>query len=437
MFDFFPRGAVPCRSRMELFFQQVSQLRPRDEIYLAKAIAGLSPSKLADFASRVIPDSKDERLLRHFFQNPGVHRKMDLDAISLYLRVIREMEFRGSVTRDFYEEMATSLVQGYSNGGSILSCIYEAEFAATQMRVAKEFNKPDFDLALSRHIAAADLTRQGEANFVRSWSALQIIELPATLEAYLVACNANNRFAAEQLTAQLVSTRTLPKSYIGVFRRVLGDETFIQVVKRSLDRPKGIDAVADLTPIFGEAAFHDESFLARLRIQLEAGEVPVYLSKFRAMGFDEARLPLLAAFMLEYMGLAITFNPENVDMGFAVELAGLARRKGFGVNALSVYIQAIATAFDLPTEAQAVDIVNNAYQASRAKEFGTHRKVYGDLLRVVTQVGLESLQVVAPGVNAGFVMECLEKQPSALTKREIMRMFPQTKGSMLENDLGL
>lgn len=437
MFDFFPRGAVPCQSRMELFFQQVGQLRPRDEIYLAKAIAGLSPSKLADFASRVIPASKDERLLRNFFQNPGVHRKMDLAAISLYLRVIREMEFRGSVTRDFYEEMATRLVQGYSNGGSILSCIYEAEFAATKMRVGTQFNKPDFDLALSRHITAADLTRQGEVNAMRSWSALQIIELPATLEAYLVASSDNNRFAAEQLTSHLVATCKLPESYIGVFRRVLGDEAFIQIVKQSNDRPKGIEAVADLTPIFGESAFHDEEFLARLRVQLEAGEMPAYLAKFRAMGFDESRLPLLAEFLLEHMELAITFDPENADMGFAVELARLAKSKGCGVKALSVYLQAITTAFDLPPETQSIDIVNNAYQASREKALGIHLKVYGDLLRVVAQVGLESLQMVAPGVNAGFVMECLEKQPSALSKREIMRMFPQTKGAMLENDLGL
>lgn len=439
MFDFFPRGALPDGYRLEIFLKAVSELRPRDEIYLAKAIAGLSPSRLTDFASRVISVVTDERLLRNFFQNPGVHRKMDIDAISLYFTVVCSMEHRGLISKDFFEEMATSLVKGFASWGSVLSRIGEAAATATRGKYPiQHFISPHFDQALAWHIAAYDVSNQGPRNASRSWDSLKAIELPQTLETYLLAIQDAKPEAAFQLVGDLVSSDKLSDSYIAVVRRVIGDDQLVRVANHFKEERQGIKSIAKLSRIFGEAVFHHEEFLDDLHDRQESGLIPEYLSKFQAMGFDELTFPLLAGFLVDNLSVGLGFDPDRVDMRYAVELSGLAARSGHGDQALRAHLIAVAGAIGLTGMTDPSWIVNGACLLSKSNQQSTiHLQAHSNILNVLAKVGLESLSRVAPDVKAEVVMDFLEKRPSSLSKREVMKLFPQTKRIILENDLGL
>ena len=441
MIEFFPGGVVPPGYKIDFFLSEVAKLGPRDEIFLAKAIAGLSPGKLRDLATRILPTSKDERLLRLFFKNPGVHRKMDIDALSDYFQIIRLMEHRGDIARDLFEDMAASLVAGYSSqyGESFLCRLSFSVAVATKGRSSLErFQSPEFDVALSRHLSRYEVEKQNSSQSMRSWDALKCIELPATFEVYLRAMQAAKSDSAVQLVADLVMTDKLSESYIDVARRVLGDDLLVQVANNSKQNFSGIRSIANLVPVFGESMFHHHEFLDELQDQLDSGEIPEYLTRFRSMDFDDVRFPILAHFLVKNLDLATIFKPDKSDMGFAADLAGLASRKGEGVTALIANLNATASTFGSAPEDPMTDMLNKALQVSKSRNQTVSRiQAYSHLLNVVSKVGLEILYELAPAVKSGFVMDVLEKRPIKMPKKEVMRLFPQTKGAILENDLGL
>lgn len=441
MIEFFPGGVVPTAHRVEFFLREAAKLEPREEIYLAKAIAGLSPAKLNDLASRILSASQDERLLKLFFKNPGVHRKMDIESLSHHFAVIRVMEGKGAISREIFEEMATSLVAGYASsyGESFLCRLSGIVAVATKGSSSVErFISPDFDLALSRHLASYDVAKQNDRQAMRSWDALKFIELPATLEVYLGSMQAENPDSAAQLVADLVMLDKLPESYIAASRRVLGDELLVQVANSSKQRLSGIRSIAILVPVFGEAVFHSPGFLCELQKQLDVSEIPTYLTNFQSMSFDETRFPILADFLVQKMDLAININTQTKDMSFSVDLAGLASRKGRGLEVLKLNLNAVSDTLDLNAGDSATDKLNMAYRVGSGKTQTISRiMAYSHLRKVVARVGLECLHELSKDVRAGFVMDCIETHGMNLPKKEVMRLFPQIKGAILENDLGL
>lgn len=441
MIEFFAGGVVPTGYKVEFFLNAVAKLAPQDEIYLAKAIAGLSPAKQKDLAQRILPTSNDDRLLKLFFKNPGVHRKMDINSLSDYFHTIRQMEFKGSITRDLFEDMATSLVTGYSSqyGESFLTRLSFAVTMATKGSSAVEkFNKPDFDVAMARHICSYEIAGQNSSQSMRSWDALKGMELPATLEVYLRAMRAVKIDSASELVADLVMADRLPDSYIEVARRVLGDELLVQVANNSKHNLRGIRSIANLAPVFGEAEFHHPEFLEEMEDQLATGQIPDYLTKFHEIGFDDDRFPVLADFLVQHMNLAITFDPDQKDMRFSSDLVGLASRRGFGADALTMSLKALAPTLGSSADDSVTDVLNTAFSVSKSRTKTIARiQAYSHLLNVVSKVGLETLRELAPSVRYGLVMDVVEKRPVQMTNKELMRLFPQTKGAILENDLGL
>lgn len=441
MIEFFADGVVPTGHKVEFFLNSVAKLEPRDEIILAKAIAGLSPSKLKDLSQRILPVSKDDRLLKLFFKNPGVHRKMDGGSLTNYFVIIRSMEFRGDITRDLFEDLASSLVAGYSSqyGDSFLARLSFANIIATDgSNTAEKFKSPDFDLALSRHLSSYEIAKQNSSQCMRSAEALKGIELPATLEVYLRAMQAVKPDYASQIVADMIMLDRLPSSYIDVARLVLGDELFIQVANNSKHNLRGIRSIANLAPVLGEVEFHTPEFLEELEDQLANGEIPDYLIKFHEMGFDDVRLPILADFLVEHMNIAITFDPDQKDMKFSADLVGLATRRGFGADALKISLKAMAPTFGSSPDDPVVDVLNAAFghSTSRAKTF-IRIQAYSHLLNILSKVGLETLRELAPSVRDGLVLDVIGKRSIQISKKEVMKMFPQTKGAILEIDLGL
>jgi hypothetical protein len=63
--------------------------------------------------------------------------------------------------------------------------------------------------------------------------------------------------------------------------------------------------------------------------------------------------------------------------------------------------------------------------------------MYERLQDIVEVVGLETVKRVIPEVDYRFIQYFMDTRKTDLGPRQVMRMFPQIRGAILEDELGL
>lgn len=441
MVDFFRNGNIPTGISIQTFLGRVAELPVSDELYLAKEIAGLHRPRLKEFVDTIFSVTQDERIVRLFFKNPGVQKKMDIAVLSDYFTSLHAMHSKGQITREVFEECAESLMGGFVNhhDESLLPLLYNIVCTTTNKLDAFEFfQSPRFDELLAQQSGLICSARGRTGQIDRSEKAFKRIELPITFEAYLKGLTARYGAGAPQtLIREFVLEDKLTPSYIEVCRRVIGDDALVQLACDHSTSKLAINSIAKLAPIFGESAFHPPGFIQALETAVISNEVPDYLLKFQKLGLDEKSLPLLADMLLSNLKKAVRFDPDRFAMSFASDVAGLANRLGRGAEALQYTLDEVRGALGAEPTDSLTAIINKGFSERRKFQSTLQTQAYSHLVNVVAKVGLNELREIAPDANGDFILECIESRSIPINKMTVMRMFPQTKGRILENDLGL
>jgi hypothetical protein len=347
------------------------------------------------------------------------------------------------ISQAFFETCVTNLV-GYSNPAlqlNFLAMIDPILQTQLPMVVAQEaLQGTDFDQALAANVEALPLQLLSGSDFLGSKRSLEHFELPAALEAFLRRCLVvGHKDQVNQVLHSMFVSDRLCASYIDVFRRIMGDSAFLIACQENLNfGEKAISSVVKVAAVFGEAALHTPEFLESSLKKTASQEVAPYFWRLQSMGQDEKKLPLLASFMVANMEQIIVFSTSDRSLlNFVKWFVAMANRLGEGEKALEFVFKSMSPVIMNAPAAPPLNILG-VLTKGRSTPFVTDKtRGYAWLSQMVEQVGLNALQAVVPNAPAEFVLDMIESKKTDLTQREVIRLFPQIKGHLLEDALGL
>jgi hypothetical protein len=446
MYKFFLGGNIPNNvNDAQRFLQNLNDSGEEGMAGLAKEIDQFYPDQLEEFLENVLPLTWDERILGLVYFNKRAVDMMKMKLSMKYFKFIHERSLKDQIDPVFYESCAASLIRGYDTKNWRLNLLPELSTVVIGSRsnpnAFHTFPGSEFDKAMAAHLSEVLSFGHSERAFTECKKSLWKVELPISLGVLLQdRVNAGATETAAKLVSELFILNKLTDKYIPVCREVLGDGLFLQACTPAISQGEGIRSVSKLAPIFGEETFHSPSFFQSVRWNNDGGELPGYLDSFRKMGFDEAKLPLLAGYLMDNLKRATRTGYAAKGLDFIKDIANLGVRLGRGSEVLSALVtnlREVTNRDDKSTVAPAAQI-NELFRLKSESSMATSKiRAFLYLLDVIEIVGLEALYELAPTVDGKVIGEFLSRNKTDLSERQIMSMFPQSKGHMLDQALGL
>lgn len=443
---FFTDGVLPAsQTRIEQFFDRVASMTRFEEPVLREEIAGLSRMQMMDFAERILAQSDDERLLRAFYMSPAVHRIMGLEGLEQYFYLLCSMAHDEIIHRDLFEDLASHLVSSYPNPRALnlLPSMHRLVTRVTGPGGTLAFNSPAFDNALASHLGSViDKTNSNDEQ-IRSWDGLRQIHLPETFRVFMEDIKLREDFLAlRHIAVDLFTQNRISPGYLEVLRGVLGDDALVSAYRDVSSCDHAMLSIVKLLPVWSESTFHDEQWLSYVQQTVDKGWIPADVNTMFEEGISEQQLPILAGFVMQNLDRLMDCDLKS-EKGRSLRknIARMAKRMGFGAEALMFSIASASLAssvsMGVPQPAGAAERIDLLSTPTSFSAPVTEVNAYNHILDITETVGLETLLEVAPSIHERFVVDFMNTRKTAMPMRDLLKMFPQCKGLVLENDLGM
>lgn len=433
----FPKSGAEA----QIFLQKLKDSGEEGLQTFSFEVSRLNRTDISLFLEHVLPRTFDEDVLALFYQNAPTIEKMGLDMVTGFFELLYKNANNGTVSQEFFEESAECLIKYYdaSRGLNLLAEFSKVIKPADANRPAHALKSDRIDRAMTGHLRKALPTLFSNNIFLRSADSLRRLELPESLGVILKhRMDAGDTGSAMKLVSELFTRNCMSDRYIEVCRREVGDELFLQACAPYALSDEGIKSVARLAPIFGEETFHTPETLSRVRWSNTDTTAPEYVKKFQEMGFDEKKLPILAEHICNNLSLAMRYKTNIAAYTLIPEITRLAKRLGKEVEALSAYIEGQRQRSLKGPEASYAQIISGLYLDPFHPDYSpSHSAAKAILLDSIDAAGIDALYTIAPDVSGAFVAEFVSAKGNDLNRKEVFRLFPQAKGSLLQNDLGM
>lgn len=436
-----------CSRTAAQFLSRFEQATATEINQVAQRVAGMTQDELALFDYHVLPLCFDEKLLSLLCETPELMANTSFSRLSGMFSELVKKESNLLLEPASFERLAASLIDLYPNRrrmnflealGGIISrdCVLGHPYKPGSL----------FDAALARHIEEAP--SRNFASCVKAMDSLRDVELPQTLAVFLRHLLAKDeRSMIITYVSELFQGNNLHESYIEVFKQELGADAFIQLCVKANDMQGCLPSVLKVIPLSGESAFHHREFLGGLREPFNRNLPPYYLQQFVESDMDEEKLPILSQFILENLQSLLRLEIKSTafksdELMYAIGFARLATRNDMGAQVLENLLESLRAPLSWNTsgvlDMTLADLVNKLTDKV-FEQFPEPKFIHlwDRLHPLVEVVGLEALQKVAPEIDHRFIEHFVNKFETAMTKGQVLRLFPRAKGPMLEDAMGL
>lgn len=239
----------------------------------------------------------------------------------------------------------------------------------------------------------------------------------------------------------MVREDALQSCYIESFANKLGHE-FVLSVTKDTSFCKSILSANNISAKYGEAAIFDSNEARIFDVVIESGSVPATLELILFREFDKTRFPAMTNYISENISnLYACKSTDRFILG--LKSFGIANNRQSEVLTCEIYrlTKSLKQSADMDLTA-----FNSHFIASRiSREYhnpsGQYVEVeYLKLKEIVKEVGLEKSHEIIKDIDGKFISDVMSEvldQTDIHAKKVILKLYPQAKGSVLENDLGL
>jgi hypothetical protein len=431
-----------CSRTAAAFISRFEQATPAEVSQVAERIADMTQSELTLFDYHVLPQCFDERLLTLLCESPEVMENTSFLRLSGVFSELFKKQNSLMLEQDVYDRLTASLIDLYPNTRR-MNFLQAIGGIVIREGVASHSHKPGplFDAALARHIEKAP--SHDFADYCRAMDSLRDVELPKTLAIFLRQLLANDeRIHIITYVSELFQNNNLHESYIEVFKQELGADAFINICVKANDMQGCLPSVLKVIPLAGESAFHHREFIGGLRSYFNRNLPSYYLQEFVEQGMDEKKLPILSEFILENLKPLLGDWLKKEKLQYTIGYARLAANNNHGVQALECVFEGLRAPLSWNMNSALgmtlTEMVNKL--TDKALDDFPEPKFYDMwalLPKVVEAIGFETLHRVAPTIDYRFIQHFMANIETPMSKTQIMKLFPHTKGPILEDELGL
>jgi hypothetical protein len=433
---YFPEGMAPASEQeIQSFMASLSKAGPDDLVLLRREISTLAADQIQNFCKAIVPKIESESQLELIFHSSEVIKKMDSATILQAFKDLYSKKYRCIITKDFFEKSLETLANSFRNSIILVGKFLNDHHVRGD--AAEWIKNLDMDGAFARQlnelIASGSITH---SDYFDIRVSLKRLELPATLGVYIQSKLENG--CVDEVVSHLqemMENDLFSVKYQSIIRQTVDEDLLLSACRSASGSDLTLKSVKRLSKAYGEAAFHHKEFFQNLGWR-RRGELPPHIEAFRNVNYDESTFPALAEFVTSDMrrGLA-SVKHDFSNAHYAVSFCALAGRMGKGKLALhAVAHRLINVASDDRQPSRIFDALRAVQPGSTAID---SVRAYNMLINVIAELGLETLKQVAPDVGGGVVADAVSNMKVKPNSREVIRMFPQAKAAVLENDLGM
>lgn len=413
---------------------------------LADQIEAFSESDLIRFVDNVLVYTMDVNLLSMVYDSPVIIGKIGASTVVKLYTDLYMLHQELVISEAAYQRLAASLITHYPNKRNLnfLKDLHSIVMANANGKVPPQHNPgAAFDQAMARQVEGAPYKSTEE--LFKSWDSLRAVELPKTLEVFVRQMLADSDVdQVRNLVIEFYQLDKLPDSYIDVFRRVLGDDVFFELCFQANSRGDiCLSSAAKIVPLAGEKVFHNNEFFSSLKDQIEGPYQSRYIKAFANIDCDDQAFPILAGFVLDNLRLVLKDSLMLTRLDTTLPVVRLAHRHGLSDHALECVIESarIKIGRELQDNSIAMSLTElidsltqNSFELYPEAQLAA---MYERLRDVIEVVGLECLKRVIPEVDHRLVQSLMGRGRTDLSRSQVMKLFPQIKGPVLEDELGL
>lgn len=427
------------------FFKAFHQASTEEVGQVGRLIAEL-PEESGWQLTQLAYDCVDVRFLELIYESKAAAAKLNTSMVNSLLFSLTAKAKKNLVDEDVFTRLITGLIK---NAGGPRKDSLLVEFITTFELQDRHTFSDDFykslDQALSSHIRSTPYMEKSQIK--ASLSAFKAVELPEALGVFTGQLMASGELGyLKEYIVDAFRKNTLPDSYVKVFRGILQDDV---VLGLCVDTHAVFDvpfaSIAKIVTWAGEEPFLTEAHLEKVKKALRGkdGNRTERIDQFAIAGADEIRFPIMASFVMQNLKSILREPRDVTNFKYIVPIMGMASRMGHGKQALKLMMEGMMKR-SLATMVDDIDNLKPTAVANMMRQLHVDSKatsvVWTHLILLqnsVEAVGLDTLHQVMPDIDGAFVVKFLETHKTELSRNAVLKLFPQAKRFVLENDLGL
>lgn len=449
---FFDEGVPHSRDQALVFFERYENASPADLIMLQSEFEFMSSEDICAVERFLLANPRtDGRLITLICDGLPKINDLDEEAISYLLFESYKCYAAGKYDQDTFEKNTIKLIDGYwpdtprPKLGFIHGCINSGNLAdtsgvkkATSLSASHALDKSLADQLL-RSFAIGDRYPTEIADMTAS---LESAILPLSLAALIdVLLSEANTLLVIDLFQRLVREDALDAAYIDVFASKIGHD-FVISVTRDTSFSSSVKSANNIYGKYGESPFFDDEQKSIFDIMIDSGRAPSSLEMILSEYFDKDKFSKTSKYIVD--NISGLYQCGIADK-FRVGLMNFGIENGASSKVLLCEISRIGKILNKSIGFDSSGLDANGIISKIMVEFydpaGQYVEIeYLSLMELLSKVGLDRAHNVLKDVDGRLISDFMRThidQSDRMLKKEILKLYPQAKGRVLEDDLGL
>lgn len=448
---FFKNGIPDNYSTIDSFFDRYSRASAKELDLLSSEFSRMSSEEIVRVDTHLLANKKCDASLLSLICDalPPIHA-LDMHALGLLLLESYKNFITGKYIQEDFELNTAKLINGYrpANPDVLLSNLASEFSSGLSFVNAKDKKNEALTLksdAMDKAYAKQLRMSMADAVTENMVNGLCFVSMPLTMDAMVDRMiSSSDIYGLRKVIGSLYKTGSLTPAYIDVFRKYLDDEDILEVCRVSSSHQVSLKSTYVMNTVYGEHAIFDEDRLTRIQGIIERGSFPTPLDVIHDPLFDSEKLRPLSKLIVD--NLEKIYEIHSASATFKQHLLHFACRQGQAERALACELGKLITplrridSMDKIDEMSLCGLVNRVHELYVESAGSDYELEYVGILHLLSTTTLESAATILKEVNGKIVSDYIDQyiDPSDKSRRqEIMKLYPQAKSRILENDLGL
>lgn len=409
---------------------------------LKKELSEFSPADIEILNDRLLLQAKTSKLISLIVVSIKYPHELSDELIVALMRTAAKYAARKILTPLEFEEISAHLIMSreVNDNSHSVADIVNAVLLESLGTIGgmKTLGRANFDII--DKLIVDDIRRESSRfNLVRSPNVVVdlalLTKMPGSLKALLDSPQYKNCVTSSFVIERAYKLDKLTPEYIDAIAQVVDIDVFCKVCREASEQAVAIYSAQNFADAFGEESLLPKSSYKKMSGMIYCKQFPNQLNMIGHDDFDESKFPMFTEFLFKNLLAVYKLIPLDTDkLNVRYGLLALASRNGKVEEVLNA--EADSWRDYLRGRGNVVDDLSNGQVLDRLRISAPFK--FNVAMQSIGTVGLAQSESILKDANAQTLKELVDvHNPEPEEEKALMRQYPQLRGAMLDDALGL
>jgi hypothetical protein len=439
---FFPKGVFFKASEVPEILENIESAAGDDLKCLQKKLSEFSPSDIETLNDGLLSQAKTSKLISLIVVSMKSPHEFSDELIVSLMRTAAKYAARKILTPLEFEEISARLIMGreVNDNSHSVADIVNAVLLESLGTIGgmKTLGRAKFD-ALDKMIVDDIRRESSRFNLVRSPNVVinlaLLTQMAGSLKALLGSPQYKNCVTSSFVIERVYNLDKLTPEYIAAIAQVVDIDVFCNVCREASEKTVAINSAQNFAEAFGEESLLPRSSYKQMSGMIYYKQFPNQLNMIGHDDFDESKFPMFTEFLFKNLPAVYKLVPLDTDkLNVRYGLLALASRNGKVEEVLNA--EADSWRDYLRGRGNVVDDLSNGQVLDRLRISAPFK--FNVAMQSIGTVGLAQSESILKDANAQTLKELVDvHNPEPEEEKALMKQYPQLRGAMLDDALGL